>query len=133
MQRHLGNLPVGVVSEQTLLEANTLKLRLQFGVPLNMPIVGPLLDRSLALWSGCGWLNSSRKETIGLVNYGHGANVSMLSPSIECRSLAARDLQGRWKPRWPIQVFASVAMQSNARRSIMALRDRDEIAKSMAR
>ncbi len=133
VQRHLGNLPVGVVSEQTLLEANTLKLRLQFGVPLNMPIVGPLLARSLALWSGCGWLNSSRKETIGLVNYGHGANVSMLSPSIECRSLAARDLQGRWKPRWPIQVFASVAMQSNARRSIMALRDRDEIAKSMAR
>jgi hypothetical protein len=123
--RRVGGLPVGLASGQTLLEANTLKLKLQFGVPLSMPIAGQLLAKALSLWSGCGWPNTAAQTRIGLVNYGVGATPSLVSSNIECRALAARDLQGRWKPRWPIQVFAVVSMQSHARRSVMVLRDRD--------
>ena len=128
VKQYLGGLPVGIASGHTLIEANNLKLRLQFGVPLNMPIAGPLLAGSLSLWSGCGWPTGGQQHRIGPVNYGFDVRASVLSSSIECRSLAARDLQGRWKPRWPIQVFANIAMQSSARRSQMTLKDRAEIS-----
>lgn len=124
VKQMLGGLAVGIASDQTLIEANTLKLRLEFGVPLNMPIAGPLLASSLSLWSGCGWPNAAQRRRIGLVDYGYGVSASLVSSSIQCRALASRDLQGRWKPRWPVQVYATVAMQSNARRSLMVLQDR---------
>lgn len=124
VQHRSAGLPVGVASGQTLIEANLLTLRLHYGVPLNMPVAGQLIARSLALWSGCGWINTREKDKFGLVNYGDGADASLLSQSIQCRSLAARDLTGRWKPRWPVKVYATVTMQSNARRSQMALKDR---------
>lgn len=127
VRHRLGGLVVGQASDQTLIEANTLKLKLQFGVPLNMPIAGPLIAGSLSLWSGCGWPDAGKPRKIGLVDYGLGAQASALLTSIQCRSLAARDLQGRWKPRWPLQVYATVAMQSNARRSLMVLQDRGAI------
>lgn len=120
---YLGGLPVGSLSKQTLLQANTLKLKLTYGVPLNMPLVGPLLAKTLSLWSGCGWPDIASPSKVGLVNYGDGANASLLSSSVECRALAARDLSGRWKPRWTVQVFATVTMQSNARHSLMVLQD----------
>jgi hypothetical protein len=124
VKQTLGGLAVGVASNQTLIEANTLKLRLEFGVPLNMPIAGPLLAASLSLWSGCGWPDTAQRRKIGPVDYGYGASASPVSSSIQCRALASRDLEGRWKPRWPVRVYASVAMQSNARRSLMVLQDR---------
>ncbi len=124
VSRYSGGLPVGVASGQTLLDANTLRLRLQFGVPLNMPVAGPLIAGSLSLWSGCGWPDITTRRMIGPLKYGHSAQPSALSASVQCRSLAARDLQGRWKPRWPLEVFADIAMQSSARRSQMVLKDR---------
>jgi hypothetical protein len=133
VERYVGGLPVGVASGQTLIDANTLTLKLQFGVPLNMPVAGPLLARALSLWSGCGWLVTSQQTKLGSVNYGYGAEASLLGSSIQCRSLAARDLQGRWKPRWPVQVFSSIVMQSSARRSQMLLRDRDDSGPSISR
>lgn len=128
VKQYLGGLPVGIASGQTLIEANNLKLRLQFGVPLNMPIAGPVIAGSLSLWSGCGWPAAGQRHRVGPLNFGPDTQASMLSTSIECRSLAARDLQGRWRPRWPIQVFANIAMQSSAYRSQMALKDRAEIS-----
>lgn len=119
-----GGLPVGSDSGQTLVDANTLKLFLKVGIPLSMPIAGKLLARSLALWSGCGWQVTNAHDRVGLVNFGHGVNPTILSPSIECRALAARDLHGNWKPRWPVAAAAVVTMQSNARQSVMQLRDR---------
>jgi uncharacterized membrane protein (UPF0127 family) len=118
-------LPVGAVSGQTLLDANTLKLHLQVGVPLQLPIVGNLLARSLAVWSGCALpsLNDSR-DRIGALNFGVGGTPVLLSSGVACRALAARDLQGRWAPRWPVEASAVVRMHSNARQSLMTLRDR---------
>lgn len=119
-------LPIGSASGQTLLEANNLKLNLRVGVPLQMPLAGHLLAKALGLWSGCGWIESSQKNRIGLADFGAGLAATPLSASIECRSLAARDVQGRWRPRWPVEAAAVIQMQSNARRSLMVLRDRQQ-------
>ena len=120
----VGGLPVGVASGQSLIEANTLKLNLKIGVPLRMPVAGTLLAKSLALWSGCGWSVDKPSDQIGLVDFGRAVSPSILSARIECRALAARDSSGHWQPRWPIETSALVHMQSNARRSLMVLRDR---------
>lgn len=119
-------LPVGTRSGQTLLEANNLKLHLQVGIPLQMPLAGPLLARVLGLWSGCGFGLSQPKHRVGLVDFGSDTAASLLHPSIECRALAAVDVQGRWRPRWPVEASAMVQMQSNARQSLMVLRDRQQ-------
>lgn len=123
-------LPVGSASGQTLVEANTLKLHLKVGAPLSMPIAGKLMARALAVWSGCGWSISAPTDRLGLLNFGRGTEASMLSPSIECRALAARDSRGQWAPRWPVAAFAVVTMQSSARQSVMVLRDRKQIAET---
>jgi uncharacterized membrane protein (UPF0127 family) len=120
---------IGNVSGQTLLDANTMKLHLQVGVPLNLPIVGSVLARALARWEGCGlpaW--GDRRNKIGVTDFGVGADPLMLSSRLECRALAARDLSGRWAPRWPVESSAVVRMQSHARQSLMRLRDRQQTA-----
>lgn len=120
----LDGLPVGSASGQTLIDANNLKIYFQIGIPLRLPVAGKLLAKTLALWHGCGWSLNAPDDRVGLVNYGSGATPSLLSSSIECRSLAARDLSGDWQPRWPVGASAVIQMQSNARQSVMVLRDR---------
>lgn len=118
--------PIGNQSDQTLIDANILKIRLRVGVPLNMPLAGPLMARALAVFAGCGWLDPGATEErtlIGLVDFGKSAKGALLSPLMECRALAARDIQGHWRPRWPVSVTISVLMQSNPRRSLMQLVD----------
>jgi hypothetical protein len=118
------SLPVGRSSGQTLIDATTLKLHLQVGIPLRMPVAGPLVARSLALWSGCGWSIQAPSDQLGLVDFGSGQTPSLLSTTTACRSLAARNLRGDWEPRWPVNASAMIQMQSNPRRSLMTLRDR---------
>ncbi len=120
----MDGLPVGVASGQTLLEANHLKLNLRVGIPLQMPLVSGLLARALAWWSGCGWSIRPPEERVGLINFGVGVQPSIAMGSIECRALAARDLKGNWRPRWPVETAVVIQMQSNARQSVMVLRDR---------
>ena len=118
--------PIGQYSGQTLIDANVLKLRLQVGVPLNMPFAGTLMAKALGYFSGCGLLNaadSERRTPVGAIDFGRSAKGSMFSPQIECRALAARDADGNWRPRWPISVTTSVLMQSNPRKSVMKLAD----------
>lgn len=118
--------PIGSHSGQTLIDANVLKLRLRVGVPLNMPLAGPLIARALGVFAGCGWFDpgAAQDQTrIGLVDFGRSARGALLSPQMECRALAARDVQGHWRPRWPVSVTISVLMQSNPRRSLMKLID----------
>lgn len=124
VRERVGGLPVGVVSGQTLVEANNLKINLRVGVPLQLPVAGRLLARSLSWWSGCGWSLSPRSDQLGLISFGVGADASLISNSLECRALAARDIHGNWQPRWPVEASAVIQMQSNARRSVMVLRDR---------
>jgi len=120
----VSGLPVGVASGQTLLEANHLKINLRVGIPLQMPLVGKLLGRSLAWWSGCGWSMAPPSDRVGLLDFGVGAQASPFAASIECRALAARDASGTWRPRWPVETAVVIQMQSNARQSLMVLGDR---------
>ncbi len=120
----LDGLPVGNASGQTLIDANNLKVYFQVGMPLRLPVAGKLIAKTLALWQGCGWSLNAPVDRVGLVNFGAGATPSLLSSSVECRALAARDLSGNWQPRWPVGASAVIQMQSNARQSVMALRDR---------
>lgn len=116
--------PIGNHSGQTLIDANVLRLRLRVGVPLNMPLAGPLIARALGVFAGCGWFDPGAVEertSVGLVDFGKSAKGALLSPQMECRALAARDMQGNWQPRWPVSVTVSVLMQSNPRRSLMKL------------
>lgn len=118
--------PIGNHSGQTLIDANVLKLRLRVGVPLNMPLAGPLIARALGVFTGCGWFDPggvAERTSVGLVDFGKSAKGVLFSPQMECRALAARDAQGHWRPRWPISVTVSVLMQSNPRRSRMKLLD----------
>jgi hypothetical protein len=124
VSKMLGGLPVGNVSGQTLIDANNLKIHLQVGIPLQLPIAGRLLARTLGLLHGCGWTVRPPEDRIGLVGFGSGVSPSLMSHSIECRSLSARDIRGNWVPRWPIGASAVIQMQSNARQSLMVLRDR---------
>jgi len=125
----IDGLPIGNASGQTLLDANTMKLHLQVGVPLNLPIVGRVLARGLAMWEGCGVpASGDRQNKIGVTDFGVGADPLILSSRVECRALAARDLSGRWAPRWPVESSAVVRMQSHARQSVMRLRDRQQSA-----
>ena len=128
MLTRLDGLPVGSASGQTLIDANNLKVYFQVGIPLRLPVAGKLLAKTLALWQGCGWSFNPPDDRLGLVNFGSGATPSLLSSSVECRSLAARDLSGDWRPRWPVGASAIIQMQSNARQSLMVLRDRQHYA-----
>jgi hypothetical protein len=119
-------LPVGIASGQTLLEANNLKVYLQVGIPLQMPMAGQLMARALSLWAGCGFGLTRPSRPIGLIEFGKDADPSRFHPSIQCRALSNFDDQGRWVPRWPVSASALVQMQSNARKSLMVLRDRQQ-------
>lgn len=45
--------PIGQVSGQTLSEANVLRLRIGYGVPLDVPLIGRLIGHGLRVWHGC--------------------------------------------------------------------------------
>lgn len=126
-------LPVGTSSGQTLIEANNLKLFLQVGVPLQMPLAGQLLARALSVWAGCSFGVSRPERPIGMIQFGLDADPNRLHPSIECRSLATFDGEGRWRPRWPLSAAAVVQMQTNARQGVMVLRDRQQSPTNPAR
>jgi uncharacterized protein len=120
----LEGLPVGNASGQTLIDANNLKVYFQIGIPLRLPVVGKLIAKTLALFQGCGWSLNSPSDRLGLVDFGAGVAPGILSPTIECRALAARNLSGDWQPRWPVGASAVIQMQTSARQSLMVLRDR---------
>lgn len=118
-------LPIGSASGQTLLDANTMSLRLRLGIPLKLPVGGPLLARALSVYFGCAPIfKVPTQESFGPVRLGAGSKPFALSDKIECRALSAHDIRGRWSPRWPVEGVAMVRMHSPARESVMALRDR---------
>ncbi|MDO4904518.1 MAG: TadE/TadG family type IV pilus assembly protein [Lautropia sp.] len=97
----VGGEPVGQRSGQTLADANLLRLEMDYGVRVSVPIVGTALLKTLIAWHGCG--------NIG-VGYQPG------TPDI-CRYYKATDLLGRPAGRIPVKVVATVRMMSPARRS----------------
>jgi hypothetical protein len=58
--------PIGAASGQTLSDANLLRLRLDYGVPLVVPVAGRLIAWALAAWDGCGLGVARRYGALGL-------------------------------------------------------------------
>ncbi len=103
--------PIGVASGQTLADANLLRLRLDYGVPLSVPVIGRVLAWALRTWHGC---SPATVRTLGLVNLGR-AGIADRGSSLACRMLSTGGAGPSGRPRWPLRVTATLRMQSPAR------------------
>jgi hypothetical protein len=100
--------PIGVVSGQTLVDANQLKIEVTYGLPLTVPIVGRLTLGVLRSLNGCA--SGSLKATeVSTLQFEQKANESHFQI---CDFLLLD------QPRIPIRAHALVAMQSAARHSV---------------
>ena len=108
-----GSEPIGNASGQTLLDANTLKLDVTYGVPANVPVVGPMLIWAIRVYQGCAAPTTRRVGLVGLGTAEVAANPqSWVCPFVS--PIATGDVA-----RLPIRTQATMAMQSGARRSGM--------------
>ncbi|MDO5102216.1 MAG: TadE/TadG family type IV pilus assembly protein [Lautropia sp.] len=92
--------PVGQRSGQTLGDANLLRLEMDYGVRLSVPLIGRLVLGALSSWNGCG----------------DQALYQVGTPDV-CRYYKARTLLGKADGRIPVKVVATMRMMSPARRS----------------
>lgn len=107
-----GRAPIGLQSQQTLNDANVLKLELRYGVPLHVPLVGSAAAWLMRIVDGCA---APSRRSVGLVDLGMPA--APAPRAWACPMYLAADASGRTVPRWPVRVSATVRMQSAARRS----------------
>jgi hypothetical protein len=108
---------VGAASGQTLADANLLRLRLDYGVPLVVPVVGRLISLAVRVWSGCEIGSPKRIGLIRLdapqVNLGpRPFPCAMYGNGIATVSSVVTDT-----PRLPMSLVATVRMQSPARQA----------------
>lgn len=110
-----GDEPIGTHSQQTLNDANLLKLELRYGVPMNVPLVGRIAVWVMRIVDGCVAPSGRRLGTIDL-----GVPEPMAAPRAwACPIYLAPDAAGNPVPRWPVRVSAMIRMQSPARQSAM--------------
>ena len=106
---------VGAASGQTLADANLLRLRLDYGVPLVVPVVGRLISSAVRVWNGCEIGLPKRIGLIRLdapqVNLGpRPFSCAMYGNGLGTAAGIATDT-----PRLPMSLVATVRMQSPAR------------------
>jgi hypothetical protein len=106
---------VGAASGQTLADANLLRLRLDYGVPLVVPVVGRLISSAVRVWNGCEIGLPKRIGLIRLdapqVNLGpRPFSCAMYGNGVATAAGVAADT-----PRLPMSLIATVRMQSPAR------------------
>ncbi len=106
---------VGAASGQTLADANLLRLRLDYGVPLVVPVVGRLISSAMRVWNGC---EIGSPKRIGLIRL-DAPQVNLGPRPFSCamygNGLAAASGVADDTPRLPMSLVATVRMQSPAR------------------
>ena len=102
--------PVGASSEQTLADANLLKLKLTYGVRLGIPFINRIVGKALAMAAGC---QAPAAQRIGVLNLGT-PTVSGADPGA-CAAYNAVDASGHADPRIPVSLAVTVRMQTPAR------------------
>lgn len=102
--------PVGANSEQTLADANLLKLKLTYGVQLGIPFINRIVGKALAMAAGC---TAPANQRLGPLNLGTPA-VNGADPTA-CAAYNAVDASGNPDPRIPVSLAVTVRMQSPAR------------------
>lgn len=133
---------IGQISGQTLLDANLLRLRLDYGVPLVVPVVGRLMAWTLRVWDGCATPGTPGVVTVprigqafpadtptsrlGVLDLSSGgiASVGRLWPCSFYGLGQGTDSGSKGElevPRIPVRVVATVRMQSPARQGGLGL------------
>ncbi len=110
-----GDEPIGARSQQTLTDANLLKLELRYGVPMTVPLVGRIAVWLMRIVDGCATPSARRLGAVDL-----GTPSPAAAPRAwACAMYLAPDASGTPVPRWPVRASATIRMQSPARRSAM--------------
>jgi hypothetical protein len=105
-----GEEAIGAASGQTLADANLLRLRLQYGVPLVVPFAGRLIAATLRAWNGCEPGTATRAGLLVLP-----AAEPLASPQWQACAFYGDGRLGTL--RVPVSASATVRMQSPARMS----------------
>jgi hypothetical protein len=104
-----GGEPIGADSQQTLADANLLKLEMTYGVKLKVPLVNRIVGGALSMAAGC---TGAADQRLGPVNL----DAPQVSAQVDkCAYYNARDLDGNPAPRIPVSLAVTVRMQSPAR------------------
>jgi hypothetical protein len=102
--------PIGANSQQTLADANLLKLQLTYGVKLGVPLINRIVGGALSMYYGC---QAPASQAIGPLNLGTPA--AGTPDALACAALNAVDTSGNREPRIPVSLAITVRMQSPAR------------------
>ncbi len=105
-----GGEPIGASSQQTLADANLLKLELTYGVRMGIPVVNRIVGRALAMAKGC---RAPERQRVGVLSLGT-PEVAPNNPA-ECAHYLAVDERGNPAPRMPVNLAITVRMQTPAR------------------
>ena len=105
-----GDEAIGAASGQTLADANLLRLRLRYGVPLVVPFAGRAIAATLRAWNGC---EPGRATRAGLLPM--PAERPLAAPEALACTFYGDGRAGR--PRVPVSASATLRMQSPARMS----------------
>ncbi len=104
-----GGEPIGADSQQTLADANLLKLEMTYGVKLSVPLVNRIIAGVLSMSAGC---RANEPQRLGALNLGEAA----VDPQPEnCVYYNAVNERGEAEPRIPVNLAVTVRMQSPAR------------------
>jgi hypothetical protein len=104
-----GGEPIGADSQQTLADANLLKLEMTYGVKLSVPLVGRIVGRALAMAAGC---EAAAKQQLGAL---HLDAPQVRAQADKCAYYNAVGINGQPEPRIPVDLAVTVRMQTPAR------------------
>jgi hypothetical protein len=104
-----GGEPIGADSQQTLADANLLKLKMTYGVKLGVPLVSRIVGGALSMAAGCDTASAQR---LGPVNL-DAPQVSAAAD--KCAYYNAVGTDGEPEPRIPVELMVTVRMQTPAR------------------
>jgi hypothetical protein len=99
--------PIGATSGLTLNDANLLRLRMEYGVPLVVPVAGRLIAWAMRAWDGCEVGRARRYGALEL-------DAPPIAPAPPIDACVRYGLPGA-QPRLPVRIVATVRMQSPAR------------------
>ena len=100
--------PIGAASGQTLADANLLRLRMTYGVPLSVPVAGRLIAWALRAWHGC---EDASPRAWGALRLDAPQRGALPQPEA-CAMLAPAD---GGPARLPVSASATVRMQTPSR------------------
>ena len=104
-----GGEPVGADSQQTLADANLLKLEMTYGVKLSVPLVSRIVGRALSMAAGC---SAAENQKLGVLNLDAP---QVAAQAEKCAYYNAVGSDGRPEPRIPVNLAVTVRMQSPGR------------------